>query len=173
MELAFVRSKKLGLAQDDNLAGKIPSLFKLTDIVKKLTVITRELADGCPWNYHVWQELKKVGLPTGIITIGYMKYHGDYEFFHTEEDLMAELKEPGKNEIKIHVWLSFDNGFIFDPTFPAISGNGKDLAPYRYEQLMIHGAVKTLYDQQPGDPEYFPVICGGDFLIKTGVIKPY
>lgn len=172
MRRAEETASKFGLSPDkDVLNSRNPSRNEMIQLVESDISNLGELYKNCLFVNRVWQALKLTSLNTGKVTIGYAKYNGENEFYHTKKYLKDELAHPGKGGIKVHVWLTFPDGVIFDPSFMVMvhKENGVDLNTITVGQTMIYDQVGIPALEQ--SMEYFPTLVGSDFLLKAGAIK--
>ncbi len=172
MRRAEETTSKLGLCQDEDvLNARNPTRSEMVQLVQADISNLGELYKNCLFVNRVWQALNQTSLNTGKVTIGYAKYNGENEFYHTKKYLKDELTNPGDGGLKVHVWLTFPGGIIFDPAFMVMvhQENGVDLNGISVNQTMIYDQVGIPSIDE--SMEYFPTLVGSDFLHKVGAIK--
>lgn len=164
-------ANRLGLNQDENIVdSRNPTKDEIVQLINSDITNIGELYKNCLYVNRVWQALKQHKLNTGVITIGYLKYAGDNEFYHTKKYLKDELASPESGGLKVHVWLTFPDGVIFDPTFMVMvhKENGVDLNKLNLAQVMVYDQVGIPSSRI--SMEYVPTLTGSDFLFRVGAI---
>ncbi len=174
MNQARAFSLELGLAPDNRSSNlKTPSREDLVSYLNKHTRGPDFLAHNCMLTGSFPPLFEELGFQGGEVTIGYMRYCNNDEFFTTREKLAEELASPGILTVQCHVWLSFPDGSIFDPTLLASfeKDKGTNLVHEPINKYVIYDVAGI--PSIKNDMEYMPLVVGADYLYRTKIlVKP-
>ncbi len=146
---------------------KIPSKIQLTDFLNTISPTADFFNRNCMVVGSLRPSLEERGFSGGEVTIGYVRFNNDNEFFTTKEALANELAAPGDAGISLHVWITYPGGIIFDPTILATfeADRGTPLQYVSTHKIIIFDRVSI--PSIPVEMEYIPLLTGSDYLYKT------
>jgi len=149
---------------------RLPSRKDLVTFLERNIPGPGHLAYNCLYVGSIPPQLDKLGFNGGEVTIGYMKFNNEDEYFTTKELLAKELSVPKDKAIDLHVWLTFPGGKIFDPTllasFEKDTGKVLDGQPIDQYTIYDHVGIKSINVEM----EYIPLLVGSDYLYKIKAI---
>jgi hypothetical protein len=167
---ACTNTKSLGLiAPELNLSGSLPDRNTIINLCQIAFPTTSHMAHNCPHTVSLQGLLAGRGFNPGQITIGYLSYDNELEYECSIDSLSKEIDSDSHNPINMHVWITFPDGCILDPTLLASFENDAGRLHLRnISDLVIHGRCDM--PDIPIEFEYFPLLIGTDFLKRTGSI---
>lgn len=127
------------------------------------------MAHNCPHSAIVNDLLQRFGFNTGQITIGYISYNNDYEFQCDLPKLLEEVDTLSDNTLPAHVWITFPDGTICDPTvFATFEKDAGRLESRPIETLPL--IYSSSFEGFPCEMEYFPLLVGRDYLVRANAL---
>lgn len=172
-DLAVQNSEAIGLDVDDIVTnGCEVNHDVLLRACLKAFPTPVHMALNCPDSFKVNDILRAFGFNTGYITIGYIKRNDEVMFPCTVDGLKAELGSTSDSLLKMHVWITFPDGIIVDPTlFASLEKKSGRLSESRVDELPLISACGHVKGGH--GIEYFPVLVGKQYLYKSGVIHDH
>jgi hypothetical protein len=166
-EIAQSETIKLGLKPDDLVTNlKLPTREDQIYACMAAFKSKENMVNNCPHTAAVNEVLFENGFNTGQITIGHVSYNDEPEYHCTLESLSKELEIEAENIIDMHVWITFPDGTILDPTlFATFESQAGRLQNMSMDALIISTPCEI--PEFPINFEYFPVLTGRDYLEKT------
>jgi hypothetical protein len=152
---------------------KIPTKRELEEFLCSMSPSADYFAHKCMIVGSFRPALEKLGFSAGEVTIGYMRYNNEDEFYTTKELLAQEMAAPGVGGFDVHVWITYPDGMIFDPTLiPSFEKDaGTRLMNVSIRSMIIFDRVGI--SSKPIEMEYIPLLTGSDYLYKTqSLVKP-
>jgi hypothetical protein len=152
--------------------GKPPSNIEMINACSAAFKSKFNMAHNCPHTAAVNALLKNNGFNSGHITIGYLSYDNDLEYECSVGSLSKEIDSDSEEVIPMHVWITFPDGTILDPTLRAsFEKDAGRLEQHNINQLPIISPCD--FPNFPIEIEYFPLLVGKDYLLKaSSIIEP-
>lgn len=167
---AIEQTKSLGLKVDiiEN-NSKIPTRDDI--IYASITAFSSKanMAHNCVHTGAVNDVLIRNGFNSGHITIGYLSYDNELEYHCSVETLKREIDSDSEEVVPMHVWITFPDGTILDPTLMATFEKEAGRLDQRdIKQLPFISPCD--FPDLPIDIEYFPLLVGKDYLLLSNSI---
>ena len=167
---AIDQTKDLGLEVDTTItSGKKATRNDMIKACLTAFPSTEHMAYNCPHIAVVNDVLKHNGFIPGQITIGYLSYDNELEYECSVDALKKEINSDNENAIPMHAWITFPDGTILDPTLMAsFEKDAGRLKGIKVEQIPL--ISQWDFPDFPIEIEYFPLLVGKDYLLKSNAI---
>ena len=120
--------------------------------------------------YESWKMNRYSVICGFYVTIGNVYFKGENLYKLTKSKLLSILDSGNatNESINVHVWLTWDNMTVVDPTIVSTLLEREKLNPKE-----VHSKVLIWKQEKPGDYEYEPILVDNDFLSKidTGLFQ--